>query len=76
MHTKSETGISPHDISALNVWIFSLKNTAKLMLTLWPKGKLLRTSVEVCTCYKLFERQFMKVAREYTYEDSTALSLS
>lgn len=33
MHSKSETSISPHDISALNVWLFSLKNQDKVNVT-------------------------------------------
>lgn len=65
--------ISLHDISALKVWISSLKNNIKINVTVWPKGNLMRTSVATCTSCKLFEKQFIKVTGEYKYVDSPAV---
>lgn len=43
------------------------KKQDKVNVRVWPKGNLVRTSEEVCTSYKLFQRQFIKVTGEYTY---------
>lgn len=49
------------------------KKQHKINVTVWLKGNLVRTSVEVCTSYKLFQRQFIKVTAGYTYVDSPAV---
>lgn len=49
------------------------KKQDKVNVAVWPKGNLVRTSVEICTSYKLVQRQFIKVTREYTYVDYPAV---
>lgn len=50
------------------------KNQGKANVTVWPKGNLVRT-LEICTSNKLFQRQFLKVTREYTHVDTPAVRL-